>query len=144
MEQAEAFAAYFRPWALTLPAEAVERRADGSLYGRGWSVRWRWLPDGGLEFHASHRMTNDRWQILYADGRIEQGPTAPEMFADDEPGARQRYRQAWREYTATLDQRDLHPRPLTDAPKWDQETALLWTLDGAPWQVTPLPPRSDL
>ncbi|MBO3746878.1 hypothetical protein J5X84_12435 [Streptosporangiaceae bacterium NEAU-GS5] len=156
MEQAEAFAAYFRSWGLTLPAEAIERRSDGTLYGRGWSVRWRWLPDGGLEFHACHRMTNDRWQILYPDGHVEQGPVAPEMFAAEEPGARQRYRAAWRDYTATLDARDLHPRPLDDAPSWNPETTLLWTLDPTPetsddsasapisWRLSPLPPRPDL
>lgn len=140
------FEAYFRPWALSLPFEAVEARADGTLYARGWAVRWRWLPEDALEFHASHRMTSDRWQILFPDGRTEHRPTAPEMSADDEPGARQRYRQAWGEYRVARAERDMHPRPLDDAPKkWDAENQLLWCLDNAsPWKIVTLPPRQEI
>src|SRR5215213_2354948 len=85
---ADSFAAYFRPWALSLPREAVDKRADGTLHARGWAIRWRWLPDGALEFHAAHRMSADRWHTIFPDGRTELGPTPPEGYADDEPGSR--------------------------------------------------------
>lgn len=140
------FAAYFRPWALTLPQVAVDTRADGTLHGRGWSIRWRWQPDGALEVYATNRMTNDRWQTLHPDGRTEPGPVPPEMYADDEPGARQAYRAAWKAYRATLDERGLQPRPSGDAPKkWDPENQLIWSLDDATaWEIARLPPRPDI
>ncbi|GAA0995149.1 hypothetical protein GCM10009555_088800 [Acrocarpospora macrocephala] len=143
---AESFAAYFRPWALALPQVAVDTRADGTLHARGWAVRWRWLPEGALEFRATNRMSNDRWQTLFPDGTSQQESTPPEMYADDDVEARRAYRQAWKAYKAALDERDMHPRATTDAPKkWDSENQLLWSLDAdSSWKIETLPPRPEI
>src|SRR5215469_7296445 len=58
------FKTYFLACAIMLPGPAALGHLDGSLYARGWSVRWRWHSDGSLEFRAGNRMTNERWHVI--------------------------------------------------------------------------------
>jgi hypothetical protein len=71
---ASAFAEYFSTWEIRLPKENLRERTPGEIQSHGWIIRFRFSEDSRgefLDFYASHRMTNDRHQRLYADGTVE-------------------------------------------------------------------------
>lgn len=71
---AETFAAYFAPWGITLPEEALAGRRSGTIRTQGWTIQYRFDADEQgpfLDFYATHRMTNDRHVRIHASGRVE-------------------------------------------------------------------------
>lgn len=136
----ETFREYFSAWAIELPPLAVEDKRNGQLLARGWVIRWRWHADGGLEFRAAHRMTNERWHLILPDGTLTSNPVPCEVFAVDVPGAQEAYHEKWREHGRALDAAGMSVA-LEDAPAIDYGTEIAWLLDGDGWQVAKLPPR---
>jgi hypothetical protein len=138
----EAFADYFRPFAITLPGAAALGLLPGSLNARGWSIRWRWHADGSLEFRAGDRMTNERWRTITLDGRITDHPVPSEFFVvgPEEKRAEADYAAAWRAHHAAVEQSGLEfdvtmPRCFLD----DDDYA--WKPDGGDWTRSALAPR---
>ena len=88
------FNRYFSNWGIELPAEAVANRQRGKITQAGWSIQWLFGSDGVdeyLDFYATHRMTNNRHERIYADGRTEALETQREMrpvSSDPEEDAR--------------------------------------------------------
>ena len=86
---ARLFAEYFAHWQITLPPGHVERRERGHVSGSGWSIAYLFGSDERgeyLDFYATHRMTNERHERLYADGGSESLP-APLPFMVFPPNA---------------------------------------------------------
>jgi hypothetical protein len=136
------FAWYFRRWAITLPGAAALGLLPGSLSARGWSIRWRWHPDGSLEFRAVNRMTNERWHILTPDGRLADRPMPPEFFlvGEDESRAAADYASAERAHRAAVDESGLTFEP---PPKrfWGDDDHYAWKPDGGDWMRAALARR---
>ncbi|MDO9355840.1 MAG: hypothetical protein Q7T55_19235 [Solirubrobacteraceae bacterium] len=149
------FAEYFAAWGLFLPDEAIASRSAGYLLGKGWSVRWRWVDGDGddatLEFLASHRMTNERWQRIAPDGALSKidVPFEAMVFPPD-AGDEQRaaiehdYRAAWGTHIAAVEQAGMDP--IQGRPRIPNEVAgpalMTWMIDGGDWQSAPLLARS--
>ena len=71
---ASGFAEYFSTWEIQLPEENLRERTSGEIQSHGRIIRFRFAEDSRgefLDFYASHRMTDDRHQRLYADGTVE-------------------------------------------------------------------------
>jgi hypothetical protein len=143
------FAEYFATWGLFLPDEALATRSAGYLLGKGWSVRWRWVGDGRatVEFLASHRMTNERWHRIAADGTLSSidVPFEAMVFPAD-ASAEQRaaiehdYRVSWSAHNAAVAAADMNPiqgRPPIPDHLHDSDLQI-WTLDSGEWQSAPL------
>jgi hypothetical protein len=142
-----AFARYFEPWGITLPDAAVLPPTDGSLYARGWTVRWRWR-DTGLEFRAAHRMTNERWNTVSFDGEFSNHSVPPEtMFhkpGDDLDAVQAPYSSKWSVHSDAVTSAGM------DFEQWngpshargsDTGERLLWKLDNGATGNAALPPR---
>ena len=88
------FNRYFANWEIELPAEAVANRQGGKIMQAGWIIWYVFGEDESgeyLDFLAAHRMTNDRHERIYADGRTEALETQREMrrvSSDPEEDAR--------------------------------------------------------
>jgi hypothetical protein len=98
-----AFDAYFAPWGITLPDDALMARSPGVLAGQGWRIRYRFGQDGAgehLEFYATHRMTNDRHVRIAPDGGVEHLDALWDAYAYDPevPGDRERAERAYLEH----------------------------------------------
>lgn len=68
------FAKAFAHWGLVLPPEHVAERKRGKLVEAGWTIWYLFgRNDGGeyLDYYASHRMTDDTHERIYADGSTE-------------------------------------------------------------------------
>ena len=68
------FAERFRPWEITLPVDAVERREGGHIYERGWHIGYQWGErddEEYLDVLSQHRMTSDDVERIWASGRVE-------------------------------------------------------------------------
>ena len=79
---ARLFAEYFAHWQITLPPEDVAGRRRGQASGSGWRITYLFGADERgeyLDFYATHRMTNERHERIYADGHSESLP-APLPF----------------------------------------------------------------
>ena len=69
-------------WELTIPPESVTAREQGGFVNKGWTIFFKFGVENDVEYmdyYASHRMTNDRHERLYADGRSRGLPTYQEM-----------------------------------------------------------------
>ena len=142
-----AFAQHFAAWGLALPGLAVRELADGWLLGKGWSVRWRWRPDGTLEFLASHRMTNQRWLTIAVDGTLgskevpAEGMFFPKDATDEQRAAVQReHRAAWSAHGRAVAEAGMEPIQ-TRGPVPSELTGpglMTWRLEDGPWQASPL------
>ncbi|AKU15956.1 hypothetical protein [Luteipulveratus mongoliensis] len=141
------FAEFFSTWSVALPTSAIDERRDGSMYARGWTVRWRWHDSGALEVRASHRMTNERWWVINPDGSEEHRRVPTETVAympgDDLAQIKAEHRAARKAHgeavtAAGMDFEELDPALLQKAPV---ESTMVWRCDGDPWQVTELAPR---
>ena len=84
MENIEkAFTDYFAHWDIRLPPEAMESKQQGKILEAGWIVEYLFGVDEGVEyldFYAVHRMTDDRHERVYTDGRHESLETPMEMY----------------------------------------------------------------
>jgi hypothetical protein len=140
-----AFGEYFEPFDIALPDAAVMGRADGSLYARGWTVRWRWR-DPGLEFRAAHRMTNERWHTISMDGRISDHAVPPEMMVyapgDDRDAIEAAYRAKWTAHAGAVAAAGMDFE-LLDSGDPHTDDRLLWRLDSGATGTVALPPRID-
>lgn len=61
-------------WEITLPNESLNERRRGSIIKNGWTINYQYGTAQGtdyLEYFASHRMTNDTLNRIYADGNEE-------------------------------------------------------------------------
>jgi hypothetical protein len=140
------FGDYFRRFGITLPGPAALERAPGSLRARGWSIRWRWRPDGHLEFRASHCMTNERWEVISTDGRRTAMRVPPEMMVfgpgDDRHAVETEYNAAWQAHgEAAADAGMKFDDEEPPASLRPNEGRLTWRLDAGPWRTSALPPR---
>jgi putative hemolysin len=127
-----------------LPEDAVRRRADGELYARGWLVAWRWHADGALEYRADHRMTDERWTVIAADGTVTQRDvpwgfmvTPKDVTAAEKARIEADYRAGWRAHgeAVTAAGLDFHPGEApADLPRGPEQ--MLWRLRGEAWRTT--------
>jgi hypothetical protein len=138
-----AFGTHFAPWGIALPTAAALGRLDGSLYARGWTVRWRWR-ETGLEFRAAHRMTSERWHTIGFDGEIADHPVPPEMMVfgpgDDRDAVEAAHRAKWAAHGAAVDGADMGFVEW-DAAEPPSDDRLLWRLDGGQRGAIALPPE---
>lgn len=89
----EAFAAYFKDFAIHLPDDI--QASGGLIKQAGWNIRYAFGRDGGrsfLELYAINRMTNDRHLRIYDEGTVQTLPTVSQgvTFNPDIPGDRER------------------------------------------------------
>lgn len=137
-----AFARAYATWGLHVPDVVAAARADGHLSGAGWMVRWRWHPDGSLEYRASHRMTDERWTLLAPDG-TETPQAVPFSFmvfpkdADSEQRAdvKRAHGEAWSAHRRRVVERgmafDTGYEGLTDEHRGADR--MVWRTDGGSW-----------
>ena len=141
------FADYFRPWAITLPADAVIDQLPGSLYARGWSVSWTWHDDGALEFRATHRMTNERWHVIDPSGHVTSRPVPPEFMVigpeDEAEDAQAAYRAAWRTHESAVQQSGIAFETAAPAHSLRDDDRYAFKVNGGPWVRGALPPRRE-
>jgi hypothetical protein len=138
-----AFAAYFRPFAITLPGAAALELLPGSMNARGWSIRWRWHADGSLEFRAGHRMTNESWHTITPDGRITDHPVPSEFFVvgPDEKRAETEYRAAWRAHHDAVEESGMSFDASMARQFTRDDDHYAWKPDGGDWTRGALAPR---
>ena len=70
----QTFDGQFLKWGITLPLEDIELHRNGSIHKNGWTINYRFVVENDIEYmeyFASHRMTNDTINRIFADGRIE-------------------------------------------------------------------------
>ena len=79
------FDGYFHSWGIVLPQADLSSLVldkDHELCKEGWTIRYKFGAQDGkgyMDFYASHRMTNDRHERVWEDGRVE-GLPAPLDF----------------------------------------------------------------
>ena len=59
-------------WEIALPADSRNERRRESIVKNGWTINYQSGAAHGIEYReyfASHRMTNDTLNRIYADGR---------------------------------------------------------------------------
>ncbi|KNX37988.1 hypothetical protein [Luteipulveratus halotolerans] len=141
------FADEFASWAVTLPAPAIEQHRDGTLYARGWSIRWCWHTDGALEVRSSHRMTDERWSVLQVDGSTQPRDVPAAMMAympgDDVTRIRAEHKAAWSAHGEKVTAAGMDFGELPDSIRVEEST-MIWRCDGDDWTTTVLPPRPAL
>jgi hypothetical protein len=101
----QAFNEQFKRWGIQLPAESLEKRKGGSLHGSGWTINYRfdtWEGRECLEYFASHRMTNDTLNRIFADGSQELVGYCQEFFLADSPEAEREYYEHNRSFYALV------------------------------------------
>jgi hypothetical protein len=67
----------FSPWDIWLPEEEVANRRRGKIIEAGWAIWYLFDSDEKgeyLDYYASHRMTSDRHDRIYANGNQEALP----------------------------------------------------------------------
>lgn len=92
MKIKELFDTEYNPWGISLPESNLNLRKKGSIFKNGWSIKFRFGWEHGiefLEFFASHRTTNDSLYRIYENGGSELVGCAREYFrAGDESDKR--------------------------------------------------------
>lgn len=87
---------YYLTWDIVLPAENLSERRRGSIVKNGWTINYLYGVAEGieyLEYFASHRMTNDTLNRIYADGREELIGYCQEFYVAGNEQAKQEYLQ---------------------------------------------------
>jgi hypothetical protein len=101
-----------------VPPGVEAARARGTIHKRGWTIDYLFGEDGEgryLEYYASHRMTTDSHERLYASGRIQDLDAIETMYFFDpevpgsEENARRRNEEQNRIVAEELDQVGLYP-----------------------------------
>jgi hypothetical protein len=98
---ADTFNRYFANFDIHIDPGDVKIGSRREIKKRGWWIAYRVLPDDGgfpsLEFYAVHRMTNDRYVLIWADGYLQRldalWPTL--VWNPKEPGAKEAARQEY-------------------------------------------------
>ena len=74
------FDGYFRSWGIVLPQPDLDSH-DPTVISTtrkdGWTIEYKFGAQDGkwyMDFYASHRMTNDRHERVWEDGRVESLP----------------------------------------------------------------------
>lgn len=84
---AEAFNAYFANFDISIRPEDVAVGSGRTIGERGWRIAYRGDPDDAglpsMEFYATHRMTNDRHERIWADGHVEHLDAIHEVYGWD-------------------------------------------------------------
>ena len=73
----ELISEYFGRWGISLPQDAIESQLSGKIQSHGWTIKYLFGVDEQgefLDFYATHRMTNDRHERIYASGETEDLP----------------------------------------------------------------------
>lgn len=76
------FDATFATWEIRLAPEALRADARGRIEQAGWTIEFLVSADDKgtyLDYYATHRMTNDRHQRIYADGSVVDLPALAEI-----------------------------------------------------------------
>ena len=76
-EAALLFAERFSHWGIEIPEEHVVSRRAGHFSEAGWLIQYCFGKDESgeyLDYYAAHRMTDDRHERIYADGRTKDLP----------------------------------------------------------------------
>lgn len=74
----------YAAWELALPAQSLRAGSSGSITNKGWTINYLYGIEQGevfLEYFATHRMTGDTLNRIYADGREEVIGEAPRRSA---------------------------------------------------------------
>jgi hypothetical protein len=82
----------YAAWGIALPDESLKDQARGSVSYNGWTINYQFGTEHGqryLEYFASHRMTNDTLNRIYADGREEVLGYCQEFYLAGNPKAEQ-------------------------------------------------------
>jgi hypothetical protein len=101
---AETFDTYFANFGIRIDPGEVRIGGRGQIRSGGWYIRYRVVPDdaGGpsLEFYATHRMTNDRHAVIWADGHLDKLEAIREfsVYNPDVPGAKEAAEQDYRRH----------------------------------------------
>lgn len=90
----DAFARRFSHWNIVLPQEDINARRSGYISQAGWLIQYCFGKDDTseyLDYYAAHRMTNDRHERIYSDGREESLPALNSwcLTSDDPTRAKQ-------------------------------------------------------
>lgn len=84
----------YATWELVLPTDSLKTRSPGSIIKNGWTINYHYgfeHEEIYLEYFASHRMTNDTLNRIYANGREELVGYCQEFFQANNPQAEQAY-----------------------------------------------------
>jgi len=91
----------YKTWDIVLPAESLTELRGGSIVSNGWTINYQYGSSEGiiyLDYFASHRMTNDTLNRIYADGREELLGYCQEFFEADNEQAEREYSQHNRQF----------------------------------------------
>jgi len=100
----------YAAWGITLPIESLKAQSRGSIAHNGWTINYQFGTEQGasyLEYFASHRMTNDTLNRIYADGRAEVLGYCQEFYLAGNPKAEQDYTAHNREFYETVKSKGL-------------------------------------
>ena len=76
------FEDYFSHWKIELPDKNLNERLSGHIQKSGWLIQYCFGIEDGIEyldFYASHRMTSDRHERIYENGKTDDLPSM-QMF----------------------------------------------------------------
>lgn len=100
----------FAAWDLVLPEASLREQTPGSISQSGWTINYRYGRDHDqpyLEYFATHRMTNDTLNRIYADGREELLGFCQEFYLAGDVQAQQQYYQHNRRFYEDVEKRGL-------------------------------------
>lgn len=97
----QVFDTRYAAWNIVLPAEQVQAQRRGSIVQAGWTIQYHYVTDDQatyLDYFASHRLTNDTLNRIYADGREETLGYCQEFYAADNIQAERAYTEHNRQF----------------------------------------------
>jgi hypothetical protein len=105
-----AFDRRFAAWDIELPPGLTIDQPPASIFKNGWIINYQLITEAGdevLEFFASHRMTIDTLNRIYADGRVELVDSCQQFYLADDPNAKREYLDHNRAFYETVKRRGL-------------------------------------
>ena len=96
------FEGYFAKWNIELPNENLNNRLSGKITQAGWFIQFCFGKENDLEyldFYASHRMTNDRHERIYEDGKMIELPSYRSFYISNDDGSDKK---AYEEYNENV------------------------------------------
>jgi hypothetical protein len=100
----------YAAWDITFPSESLNNRLSGSIVKNGWTINFQFGTEEGidyLEYFASHRMTNDTLNRIFADGRKEILGYCQEFYEADNERAEREYLEHNRKFYEEVKRRGL-------------------------------------